>query len=340
MFQNYQIVARNKAGEELGEFTEWSNLRFSEKLNNYGTCSFDVPVTSSELSYLLSMRRYETIIKRNGSIVWSGEQASRHGTLQVNDPNNLTITSYTFLEMLNSALTPSYVRYEATDEGAILKALVDTFQAQTEADMGFTFGDYLTSTDRSREYFTDNIMEAFINMSQVLGGPDFLISHDKVITIKPRIGIDKSAQNILEWGTNIDRVSVQESFANPCTQAVLLGAGLGSSQLRSVQTDTSARGVYGLRQQRDSEIDVSIQDTLDAKALAVLRKYKQPLTTLQLYQLPNTNPSFGAISLGDSIGIRIQEGVFDINSAYRVYGREVIIGKDGEEEISYLVSTI
>lgn len=340
MLPNYSIVVRDKDSNYIGEFTSWAGLKFSEKMNNYGSCSFQVPVTSDELEYLVSMRRYETVIRRNGVDVWAGEQTNRYGSLSVDNPNWITITSHTFEEMLNHMYTPRFVRYEQEDEGDILKDLVDTFQAQTDGDLGLTFGTYLTGTDRDREYNTFNILEAFINMSNVIGGPDFWVTKDKVIHIMPHRGIDKSVDTIFEWKVNIKSISISEDFSNPATKATILGAGFGSEQLIYSEENASLRAVYGLREQRSSEVDVSIESTLEAKAQALIRKYKQPLMTVQLTQVSATLPSFGSVGLGDTVRVKLDEGFYAINNKFRVYGYEVSIDRDGKESIEYIIGLI
>lgn len=337
---NYQIIVRDKNNNLLGEFTEWESLSFSEKLNGYGECVIKIPVTSRELAQLVSMRRYETLVYKNGSIIWSGEQSNRNAPIEKNSPNWVSVISYSFLEGLIHMYTPSYVRYDQIDEGAILKDLVDVFQAQTGADLGYTFGSYLTGTLRDREYNTYNIYDAFENMSNVINGPDFYITHDKQINIVKHKGVDRSKQVVLEWGTNIESITIDENFSNPATQTILLGAGFGSEQMRSVVTDTSARSVYGLRQQRSSEIDVSIQSTLDAKAQALLNKYKSPLVTVDLKQTPTTNPKFGTILLGDTIRLKVNKGIYNINNNFRVYGYNIDVDKNQTESISYILGSI
>lgn len=337
---DYSIKVKDKNGDELGEFTQWTNLNFSEKQNDYGECRFDVPITSSELLDLVAARRYETYVVRNGSVVWSGEQVARSGDLKANSPNYLTIVSRTFFEMLNARYTGAFVRFNNIDQGTILKSLVDTSQALTDGDLGFTFGSHTTGTNRDREYSNQNIMEAFINMSNVINGPDFFITHDKEINIVSFKGIDKSAQAVLEWGTNLESVNIIEDFSTPANQAIVLGAGFGSSQTIGTSTDTSARATYKLRQQRSSEIDVSGQSVLEAKAQALVRKYKQSLLSLSIVQLPNTNPGFSTVSLGDSIRVKIKEGIYNINNRFRVYGYNVQVDDNNKETISYLVGQI
>lgn len=338
MNPTYQIIVKDKEGNIIGEFTEWFNLRFSDRHNNYGECTFEVPVSSEELTTLSSLRRYEVFILRNGFTVWSGQQANRYVNIQANSPQMVTITCFTFFEMLNSRFTETYVRYDATDQGEILKDLVDTSQALEDGDFGFTFAPIPATMNRDREYATYNIMEAFINMSNVINGPDFWIDHDKVIHIVPYRGIDKSPTVVLEWGVNILNADIQENFATPANEAIVLGSGFGSSQEIGGYTDESAREIYGLRQQRVSETDVSEVDTLNDKGEAVVNMYKQALVTIDFSQIPNTTPEFGSISIGDSVRVRIQEGIYDINNVFRIYGYTVAIGETGEENISYLIA--
>lgn len=340
MTPHYQIVIRNKDGDEVGEFTDWTDLIFSDRLNNYGSCEFKVPVSSENLIELVSLRRYETLIKRNGVIVWAGEQTNRFGQLQANSPNYITVISHTFVEMLNAMYTTPYVRYDQIDEGEILKNLVDDYQAQTGGDLGLTFGEYETGELRDREYFNQNILEAFVNMSEVINGPDFYITHDKEINIVPTRGIDKSALIVLEWGVNLNDITISEDFSTPANYAIVLGAGFGSEQIIGSYVDTAARGIYGLRQQRSSEIDVGDTTTLDAKAEGLVRKYKQPIMIIESNQFPNTKPSFGSLGLGDTVRKKVREGIYDINNRFRIYAYNVKIDKDGVERVSYTCSQI
>lgn len=340
MIPNYQIVVRNKTGEILGEFSQWKDFHFSDKVNFYGECSFSIPVDSDELETLVSLRRYEVVIKREGKEVWAGEQVNRNVNLRADSSNRVTIVCYTFLEMFNARLTPAFVRYQDTDQGEILKALVDDSQVQTEGDFGFTFGDYLTGTLTNVEYSNQSIMDAFIDMSETINGPDFYIDFDKVINIVPFRGVDRSRSIVLEWGTNLSQVGIDENFVNPCNEARALGGGFGSSQQIATFSDASAKAVYKLRQQRLSEVNVQTSDFLGDTAEAFIRKNKSPILSLDIEQMPGILPTFGSISLGDSVRVKVKEGIYNINNIFRVYGYSVSISEDGKENVSYLVSNI
>lgn len=336
----YTIVVKDKEGTTIGEFNDWLNLRFSDRANNYGICSFDIPVTSQELITLTSLRRYDIFIQKNGTTVWSGEQANRSVKLEANSPQLLTLTCFTFFEMLNARFSPPYVRYDETDQSEILWTEVDESQGQTDGDLGFTLAELEETVDRDREYFNQNLMEAFINMSNNINGPDFWVDHDKGIHFKETRGVDKSTQIVFEYNVNIFEANVDENFATPGNQAIVLGAGFGSEQLVIVVTDTQARETYKLRQQLISEIDVSEATTLGNKGSAIVTKYRSPILTVNFSQVPNSLPLFGTIQIGDTVRLKINQGIYNINDKYRIYGYEVTIGSEGEEYVSYLVAQI
>src|SRR5690606_33807419 len=107
---------------------------------------------------------------------------------------------------------------------------------------------------------------------------------DKVIHIVGYRGGDKSKQNIFEYGVNILRCSISENFSTPTNQAIMLGAGFGSEQLRVVVNDATTQTIYGLRQQTISEIDVSESGTLISKGEGSIRKYKTPVLNIAFSQ--------------------------------------------------------
>jgi hypothetical protein len=340
MQPTYQIYARNKSGTIIGEITDYFNLKFNQRLNNYGEATFQIPSNNSQLRDFTALRIFDTIITRNNTIVWSGEQAVRHVTMQANSANLVEIKSFSFEEGLNQMYTPAFVRFDpAVDQGQILKSLVDTYQLQTGADLGYTFATIPTSMDRIRDYSNYNILEAFINMSNVIGGIDFWVDSERVIHIVPMRGIDRSQSVIFDYHDNLISADIQEDFSNPATGAIVLGAGFGSEQEREEVVDAPSRGVYGLRQVKVSEIDVSESDTLIDKGEAVLNRYKTPVLSVETRQIPNTLPSFGSFSIGDWCRLRIQQDIFTINAKYRNYGFNVEIGENGEEYVQYLLGS-
>lgn len=334
----YQIIVKDKSGIAIGEFPQFFNLKFSDKLNNFGTATFDLPVDMKEATSLISLRRYEIDILRDGVIKWSGEQANADVTLQTDSPNLVTITCFTYPEMLNSRYTLPFVRYESTDQAEILKAIIEESQGRTNGDFGFTFATITPTKDRDREYRLDNIMESLINMSNVIDGIDFWIDSNKVIHFASERGSDKTTQYVLEWGINVHTMQITDNFGSPANTVYGIGQSDGISQLIESYADSAARTTYLLREQTLSAIDVSESATLIAKAQDLVEKNKTAVRTIKVTQLPSTVPALDKINIGDSIGARVKKGRYDINSAFRVLGYESALGKDGEEWVEWILA--
>lgn len=335
----HQILIKDKSGVAIGEISNWFNLKFSDRLNDYGQATFDVPIDSSDAIRLISLRRYEVDILEDGVIVWSGEQVNADVTVIADDANLVTITCYTYLEMLNARYTPLFVRYDpAIDQALILKALVDDSQAKPAGDLGFTFGPITPTQPRIREYKLDNIMECYINMSNVINGIDFWIDSDKVIhTGSPRRGVDKSNQFGFEWKVNILRLQVSDNFSSPANTAYAIGSSEGEEIVASY-VDTQARSTYKLREQTVSAIDVSEGDTLEGKAEDLVNSNKRQRRTIKVSQIPNTTPRLQDLDLGDYINTKFKKGRYDIDSPFRVLGYECSVGQVGESNIQWILS--
>lgn len=335
----HQIIVKDRTGTILGEISDWFNLRFSDQINNYGQASFDIPIDSDDATELISLRRFEVEITENGVTVWSGEQVNAEVTLAANSPNLVTITCYTYLEMLNARYTPNYVRYDQVDQALILKALVDESQSRVGGDLGFTFTNITATKLRDREFKLDNIMESFINMSNVIDGIDFWIDENKVIHFgAPRRGVDKSNQFGFEWGVNIQEMQISDNFSSPANTAYAIGSGDGTDQLIASFADAVARTTYGLREQTISAIDVSETDTLVGKAEGLVNSNKEQKRTIRVTQMPNTTPNLSQLGLGDSTNAVLKKGRYDINSSFRVLGYECVIGDVGESIVSWILA--
>lgn len=341
---SYKIQVRDSNGDILGEFDTYRNLEFNKRLNNYGSCSFQVLDTDSKASSLVALRRYQVYIYRvvdgDDALVWAGEQAMREGELNIEKSNWITIHCYDWLEQLNHRYTADEVIFTDEDAGDIAFSLIDTTQGDTDGDLGITEGTIETTVDRDRTYFNQNIMDAIINLANVISGFDFEINDQKIFNVYGVKGSDKSDTIILEYGRNLTKCHIVEDFTQPGNRAIVLGEATGEDNLQRVErNDTDSQAIYGLREQLISEMDVSELDTLQDKGDAVIRKYATSLLQVDI-DILKSSVAISDFSLGDLVSLKIQNGIYDIDEAYRVFEWHIQYDFDNTETLSLVLGTL
>lgn len=344
---DYKIKVKNPDDVLIGEFDTYRNLTLVKRLNNYGVCSFEIPVDDDKATTLVALRRFTTWVYRvddDGEVlVWSGEQALRRGKLGTDNNNWVEIISYDWTEQLNSRFTAAEVTYTATDAGEIAWQLIDTTQTQTNGDLGITEGDIEATMDRDRTYFNQNIMEAIINLSGVLSGFDFEISNDRAFNVYVSKGIDRTDSVIFEYGFNIKTVDIIEDFTAPVNRGIVLGQVVDADNLiREERNDTVLQDLYGIREYVQSEMDVSETETLEEKGDALIRKYGTALLKLDMELLPQGSGRSGTssiddFSLGDTIRIIINSGFYDLDKEYRIFEWELKFDDDNVEKLKLIL---
>lgn len=330
----YRILVKDASGNNLGEFNTFRNLQFGKKLNNFGTCTFDVPVNDPKSSTLIALRVYSVWIYRNEDLLWAGEQATRQGTLDDKGDNWVKITCYDWFEQLNSRYTADDIIYTGVDAGQIAWDLIDTAQSETHGDFGITEGDIEITQDRDREYKNNNVGDAIINLSNVINGFDFEINTSKVFNVKTVIGVDRSNEIVLEYGTNVRTMSITEDFSKPVTRAIVLGNSVSLGQsTRIVRNDTGQQAIYKIREQIDNEMTVSETSTLNDKGDALLRKYGSALLKVTMGIVRET-PAITDFSLGDLIRLIVKTGSYDIDEIFRVFEWQVTYDINNSETLN------
>lgn len=333
----YRVVVVQKDGTQIGEIINFVSLKFEKRLNNFGTCTIRVPLVEPLLIGLIALRRYEVQIYRDTTLVWAGEQAHVTGSLDGRE-ELITITCFSYLEMFNQRYTDAIDEYLGVDAGEIAWQLIDDSQNLTDGDLGITEGTIQTTQNRDRTYYNQNIMEAIINLSNVIGGFDFEISDTKVFNIYEKKGTDRSSTVVFEYGNNMAAGTIESDFTTPINEAIVLGEGFGATQLRTTSVDVASRSAHQLRQGRYIDTEVSEEATLDEKGEEIIRKHKQPILNVTFKQVETTQPAFGTIELGDYVRVIIDKGIWDIDNTFRVYGMVVDIASNGAETVEYLVS--
>lgn len=322
----YRILVKDGYGNLIGEFEKFRALKFGKRLNNYGTASFEIPMNDPKVSDLILLRVYTVEIyeyrNETNVLVWAGEQAVREGNLNKDKNNWCTIYCYTWLEQLKDRYTDAVRTFEATDQGLIAWTLIDETQSDGYyGDFGIRLGTIEATVDRDREYFNQNIMEALINLSNVISGFDFEITDAKIFNAKSVIGTDKSDDIIFEYGVNISSMKIVEDFVNPVNRAIVLGQSTDDlNNLVRIQRDNdSSQALYKLREITESAMTVTETQTMEDIGDSYLRKYAQALFKIDMELVMSTKFTMVNFGLGDVIRLIVKDGIYDINEQYRVF---------------------
>lgn len=338
----YKILVKDENGTNLGEFEKFRGLKFNKRLNNYGSCQFEVPVDEPKIASLISLRRYSIEVFRyddeTGLLIWAGEQASRQGSLDDKGGNWVQIICYDWLEQLNSRYTADEVTYEGIDAGQIAWDLIDDSQNQTNGDFGITEGTIEATQNRDRTYYNKNILEAIIELSNVINGFDFEINTSKVFNVKNIIGTDRSDSVILEYGINITSMRIMEDFSKIVNRAIILGdSGYIGDPLRVERDDTGKQETYKIREALINETTTSESGTLQDKGDALIRKYENPLYKVSMGIARGGSPSIADFALGDVITLIVQSGIYNLNEQFRVYEWTVSYNDDNTEVLDLVL---
>ena len=210
----------------------------------------------------------------------------------------------------------------------------------TNADLGITKGIIAITQNRDRTYENQNIMEAIINLSDVINGFDFEITDDKVFNVYTIKGTDLTDSLILEYGRNLQTVSIDEDFTEPCNNAIVLGEVIDGEELTRVdRPDTTTQAKYKLREMVLSADNVIDENTLAEKGDAMLYKYKEPLIKVT-FEVMRGKVDITQFSLGDLIRLIIKKGCYNIDSTYRIFEWTINHENDNTEKLSLILGEL
>lgn len=345
----YKILVKDSDGTYLGEFGVFKELKFGKKLNNYGVCTFKVPVKDPKSDSLYAPRRYEIEIYQCEPYtvqtkIWAGQQAFRVAELTENGDDWINITCYGYLEMLNHRFTLAeriFALVDGLDSGDIAWTLIDETQDDTNGDFGITVGTIEPTIIRELKLYNANIMQTIIDLSNMTYGFDFELNDDKEFNVYATKGVDLSGDIQLILGKNVSSATIIDDFTNPGNRAIIIGQTYdGASMLRVERNDLDSQTSIKLREYLESQGDVSDQDSLEYEGDAILRKYKQPIQSISINLVKNSGVKISDFSIGDTIKVVIEKGIYQVSTQMRIHQWDFSLNDDGTEDLKLLLSIL
>lgn len=330
----YRIIVEGTSDEQLGEFNKFRNLNFGKKVNNYGQCKFDIPVSDPKANALIALRRYKIKILRNGSPIWRGEQASRIGDLNEQGDNWVSLTAFGFFEQLSAKYTDELVEITGEDQGQVSSDLID-------GAFGITEGTIETTRNIDKELKNQNVADTIRNLANNSEGFNFEVNDSKIYNVYEFLGVDRSASVILEYGVNVTSVRISEDFSKIVTRAIVLGdSGDAGDPLRIVVDDAGLQALYGVREGILNELQETDEATLTLKGEAFIRKHGLPLLKISTGDLRGgiNGITIEDFALGDLIRVKVKKGIYNIDSKFRIYEWSISLGEDNTENLRIVLS--
>jgi hypothetical protein len=280
-------------------------------------------------------------VERNGDLVWGGILWGRR---------------YDFTEgavELTAEGWWSYVRrrairntrvYTGWDQAAIAQDLVDVlpFYFSTGGDIGLdTSGVVDTGVLRDRTYNgfeRKSIGEAVEQLGAVEDGFDWHVATEWGPGGAPlvRFLVDYPAggrwsSHILELGTNVATMDVEEDASAMANVVDALGSGEGSDRLLWTLSEGATRGDYPRLEVAPMWSDVTHINTLAGHADKELQLRRRPLLSARATLHSGAEPGIGSLVVGDIV--RVLAGRW-VDADFRIVGLAAQVDENGDEEVS------
>lgn len=315
--------------------------------NREGSATFsldEVPFTaycsalSMNPSDVLSVFRNDLKIHINGVYLYGGPLTH----WQINEAGKIEVRSMGYFGLLKYRYLPDSLSYTNTDAGQIAKGLVVNIQTSMhDSSFGFTEGTIQTSVNRDRNYpIYKNEYEAMVQLSEVINGFDFEITHEKKLNVYyPMQGVDNTDIE-LSYPGNINSFSYSTDGTQLANRHIVRGSGYGNDQKVWIHDDAPYQAAY---RELDSILDypdVSKSTTLEEYAEGYTEIYKEPLNLLEVTINGNKDPIIGTYGIGDRIPISIRKGntINFTKQKYRIDAIETSIDDGDNSQIKLILS--
>lgn len=317
------------------EEVPYNNLQYGYRLNEPGTLQWVMPIRHPKCTKtLLDPGKREVHLYRNGIRVWGGYLWGVGST----DSDNVRFACEGFGSRLSKWAHSVNKTYTNVDQIDIAWDLINTYQANTNANMGFTRGSASLSgfvrTIKWLSYERPFVQDAIEEMALDDDGFDWEIDQFKAFntfyknrgTTRPDV-IFELGKNVVGLSIDIDATSLANNFTG-------LGSGDGANMCVAVTIDATSQAAYGRLDGVISLQELRTFASLQRRTDAELRIYKNPRWQPQLSLQMGTDASYGGFSLGDLCRTIAHYGYMEVDQSFRVIAKEYQLSNEGREQCS------
>lgn len=359
---DYRVIATDlRTGVRIAELP-LTGLSFSTTLNGAGELSGVLPLPSGNpqlaavYNDAVDEVRRQLVVERDGAVVWCGVVwASPYDDVR----QERTVMAAETWSYYRRRIIGTRRIYRAADQFLIARQLLGDAHAATGGDIGVTVGTETCGVNRDRNYEVwerKNLGEAIEELADVLNGFDFGIdaawsaTGQLVKTFRlyyPRRGrrfaltghvFEVGRNNLISWDWPTDGTRYANRIIN-------IGAGEAEAQRSAVRTsngqlvalDAGGPG-YPLIEHVLSNVEVTLQNTLNDQAIKALGMFSQPVVVPTIVVRSDVDPIFGSYDLGDAIRFVCQPGITPrfpdgVDTFRRIVGWEVAVSDEGTDTV-------
>jgi hypothetical protein len=315
----------------------FTNLSYEDELSRDGSLEFSCrperldPDTRAAL-FDLSAQPLEVVLREGSAVRFAGPVWSwglQGGTLSANCRGLLAFTRYMQVDGDTGDLA-----FSATDQYAIVAALIDAWQALDYGDYGLDTSQVGSSgVTRDAPYLAaerHQVYQRIVELSERINGFDVWVTPDRELHLAAERGSDLSDAVFLDL-RNITSGDEQASVAagDVASEAWGVGTSTGDSAYTSQQANAALRATFGRCGVSDTFDSVSGQGTLDDHTGRLLDERSSMLVTPGPGLHPVRDAGVGDFDVGDTISYIFATALGTRARAYRVVKKRVQVDEGG-----------
>ncbi len=353
MAANYRfLVYSSSTGLPLGE-VPLTNVSFSDVLNGYGVLTGTLPLSNAQAA-LISVGKTDIGVLRNETLCpFYGPVVSVEADLE---SKRLTVTAYTTWWIFTKRVFEASRQYnrdlfsaardvidlshtKSPNADVTAYAPIPNWSVATLGSAGVTIRYNVADSDkRSAADIIDDLsadptngFDYRVDFTVNAGVPTINKSFRMA---KPFLGVDATARP-LEPGNGLINLNCREEIEEAANRVHILGAGTGSTSLRSrVNAISSLSAGYLLIEEVINRNDIRVQSSLNQQANEARRYLYPPIRRYTATYRPTAALPYAFCDLGDKVKINVTTGYFaNVPTTRRVIGIKTMVDDQREETV-------
>lgn len=329
----------------IGELVTYSDLRWTESINDVKSAYFNINMFSSEGRFIQPFKTW-VLIKKDGSPRFFGEVVHISGEAGPST-GRIRVACASILYRLKSLFIEGTYVKQNTDASTIASELISIAQAKGNSNLGIQAGVLQTVGTTNETLFYQSIGEALVNQSDNIVGYVFtfvpiLDANGKLSYIQFNVlqGLGDVRDDLppleLGYSVNVVDFNMGEELAN---QIYVLGQGTGDVEVTTSENSDS-KIFYGRRELIQKEPSISIKTTLQTRGDKLLNIRKGVQLEVAFELTPSVKPYYGDFMLGDTlkVDVRIGNTFFNFQGYARV--KELQFGYDNDNNKESLLAIV